>query len=79
MNERHEEIDARLARLRRATAAVGPRADFATRVATRIERETAPSDWLADLVQTRTQARSHRGDGGCRGPRMGSAERTHLA
>jgi hypothetical protein len=51
MSDRHEDADARLARLRDATDPVRPRPDFAARVAATIdrERESAKADWLTDL------------------------------
>jgi len=51
MSDRHEDSDARLERLRRATEGAGPRADFAARVAARIEHESAPIGWLSDLLR----------------------------
>jgi hypothetical protein len=53
MSERHEEVDARLERLKRATDSIRPRADFAARVATQLAREkvreTSSRGWATDL------------------------------
>lgn len=46
--EPHEDEGARLERLRAATDPVGPRADFAARVAAAIERDP-PGAWMGDL------------------------------
>ncbi|MGO9709394.1 MAG: hypothetical protein ACLQBL_11040 [Polyangiaceae bacterium] len=51
MTDRHETTDARLERLRLATEPVRPRADFAARVSRAVERDAAPSDWLAELLR----------------------------
>ncbi len=52
MSQKHEDIDARLARLRGATEGLRPRADFSSRVMARIGEERA--DMLSAL---RTPAR----------------------
>jgi negative regulator of sigma E activity len=50
MMDPQEDSDARLERLRLATAAVRPRRDFAARVAAAVDRDnTPPAGWLGDL------------------------------
>ncbi|MGD0675114.1 MAG: hypothetical protein ABSC94_06815 [Polyangiaceae bacterium] len=49
MMDPEKDSDARLERLRLATAAVRPRADFTASVTAAVGRELSPAGWLADL------------------------------